>query len=161
MLSFHEGLPTYILDGKLMFVNDDGKPLVPTRNVDSDSEVEVVFDETTNLMASTSFKCGSDIGGGFWMFKRNRMLKSPFSEFVRDDESIGLARDHGTKGFCSDMDQVINVDGNSTGALPEVTVNGDPSTTAHPTVSSSLDGTNGKQTNYKESSTAKNDGVEA
>ncbi|GKF61256.1 hypothetical protein Tco_0181310, partial [Tanacetum coccineum] len=39
------------LDGKLMFVNDDGKPLykvVHTSNVDSDSEVEMVFDEPQN-----------------------------------------------------------------------------------------------------------------
>ncbi|GJU88191.1 hypothetical protein Tco_1300614 [Tanacetum coccineum] len=54
------------------------------------------------------------------MFKRNRMLKSPFPEFVRDDECIGLGQDHGTKGFSSDTDQVVNVDGNSTGVLPEV-----------------------------------------
>ncbi|GJR54442.1 putative reverse transcriptase domain-containing protein [Tanacetum coccineum] len=40
--------------------DDDGNPLVPTGNVDNESEVEVVFDETTNLMASTSFKGGSD-----------------------------------------------------------------------------------------------------
>ncbi|GKA83633.1 transcription repressor OFP8-like protein [Tanacetum coccineum] len=45
-----------ILDDKLMFVDDDGNPLVPTGNVDSEIEAEVVFDETTNLMASTSFK---------------------------------------------------------------------------------------------------------
>ncbi|GJW18204.1 hypothetical protein Tco_0025640 [Tanacetum coccineum] len=45
-----------ILVGKLMFVDDDGNPLVLMGNVDNKSEVEVVFDETTNLMASTSFK---------------------------------------------------------------------------------------------------------
>nr|GEZ18764.1 hypothetical protein [Tanacetum cinerariifolium] len=53
-------LERQILDGKLMFVNDDGNPLVPTDNVDSESEVDVVFDDTANLMASTSFKGGSD-----------------------------------------------------------------------------------------------------
>nr|GEZ48177.1 hypothetical protein [Tanacetum cinerariifolium] len=47
-------LKRQVLDGKLMFVNDDGNPCVPTCNVDSDSEVKVVFDETANLMASTS-----------------------------------------------------------------------------------------------------------
>ncbi|GJT78722.1 hypothetical protein Tco_1045447 [Tanacetum coccineum] len=57
-------LERHILDGKLMPVDDDGKPLVPTGNVDSDSEVEVVFDETANLMASTTFKGGSDRGYG-------------------------------------------------------------------------------------------------
>nr|GEU37078.1 hypothetical protein [Tanacetum cinerariifolium] len=44
--------------------------------------------------------------------------------------------------------------------LVEVVI-GDPSTAAHLTVSSSLDGTNGKQANYKESSTTANDGIEA
>nr|GEX02190.1 protein ALP1-like [Tanacetum cinerariifolium] len=39
-----------------MFVDDNENPLVPTGNLDSESEVKVVFDETTNLMASTSFK---------------------------------------------------------------------------------------------------------
>ncbi|GJR61712.1 hypothetical protein Tco_1503874 [Tanacetum coccineum] len=53
-------LECQILDGKLKFMDDDENPLVPTGNVDSDSEVEVVFDETTNLMTSTSFKGGSD-----------------------------------------------------------------------------------------------------
>ncbi|GKF32549.1 hypothetical protein Tco_0102347 [Tanacetum coccineum] len=47
-----------------MFVDDDGKGLVPTGNVDSESVVEVVFDETANLMASMSFKGGSDRGYG-------------------------------------------------------------------------------------------------
>ncbi|GKA48743.1 cytochrome P450 [Tanacetum coccineum] len=49
-----------LIDGKLRFVDDDRNPIGPTGNVDSDSEVEVVFDETTNLMDSTSFKGGSD-----------------------------------------------------------------------------------------------------
>nr|GFB53895.1 hypothetical protein [Tanacetum cinerariifolium] len=44
-----------ILNSKLMFVDDDGNLLIPTGNVDNDSEseVEAVFDETANLMAST------------------------------------------------------------------------------------------------------------
>ncbi|GJR33358.1 putative endopeptidase, NLPC/P60 domain, LRAT-like domain protein [Tanacetum coccineum] len=53
-------LECQILDGKLMFVDDDGNPLIATGNVDSESDVEVVFDETTNLMASMRFKGGSD-----------------------------------------------------------------------------------------------------
>nr|GEU94933.1 hypothetical protein [Tanacetum cinerariifolium] len=52
-------LERQILDGKIMFVDDDGKPLIPTGNMDSESEVIVVFDETANLMASTSFEGGS------------------------------------------------------------------------------------------------------
>nr|GEZ95174.1 hypothetical protein [Tanacetum cinerariifolium] len=39
-------------------------PLVPTGIVESDSEVEVVFDETANLMISTSGKYESDKGYG-------------------------------------------------------------------------------------------------
>ncbi|GKF26670.1 hypothetical protein Tco_0082564 [Tanacetum coccineum] len=50
--------------GKLMFVDDDGNPLVPTDIVGSDSEVEVVFDKTANLRLSTSGKDGSDKGYG-------------------------------------------------------------------------------------------------
>nr|GEU89344.1 hypothetical protein [Tanacetum cinerariifolium] len=49
-----------IIKGKLMFVDDDENPLAPMSNVDNESEVEVVFDETANLMASTSFEGGSD-----------------------------------------------------------------------------------------------------
>ncbi|GJW97901.1 transposon ty3-G gag-pol polyprotein [Tanacetum coccineum] len=45
-----------IYEGKLRFVDDDGSPLVPTGIMDSDSEVEVVFDETANLRISTSGK---------------------------------------------------------------------------------------------------------
>nr|GEW82453.1 hypothetical protein [Tanacetum cinerariifolium] len=53
-------LERQIFDGKIMFVDDDGKPLVPTGNVDSDGKVEVVFDETENLMVSMSFKGVND-----------------------------------------------------------------------------------------------------
>nr|GEX42999.1 hypothetical protein [Tanacetum cinerariifolium] len=53
-----------ILDSKLMFVDDDGIPLVPVSNVYNESEVEVGFDETSNLMSSTSFKSRSDKGYG-------------------------------------------------------------------------------------------------
>ncbi|GJX23238.1 hypothetical protein Tco_0227683 [Tanacetum coccineum] len=43
-----------ICEGKLRFVDDDGNPLVPTGLVESDSEVEVIFDETANLRISMS-----------------------------------------------------------------------------------------------------------
>ncbi|GJV63112.1 hypothetical protein Tco_1473940 [Tanacetum coccineum] len=58
-----EKLERQILDGELMFVDDDGKPLykvVTKGNEDSESEVEAVFDGTANLMASTSLKGRSD-----------------------------------------------------------------------------------------------------
>ncbi|GJZ17307.1 hypothetical protein Tco_0553430, partial [Tanacetum coccineum] len=38
-----------ICEGKIRFVDDDGNPLVSTGIMGSDSEVEVVFDETANL----------------------------------------------------------------------------------------------------------------
>ncbi|GKA57312.1 hypothetical protein Tco_0756500 [Tanacetum coccineum] len=69
-----------MLDGKLIYVNDVGNPLVPTGNVDSESEVEVVFDENENLMASTSFKSESDRG-----YDTNRKLKQ-WWKTKRDDD---------------------------------------------------------------------------
>ncbi|GJZ46972.1 hypothetical protein Tco_0600804 [Tanacetum coccineum] len=51
-----------IFVGKFRFVDDDGNPLVPMGIVESDSEVEVFFDETANLRISTSGKDGSDKG---------------------------------------------------------------------------------------------------
>ncbi|GJU98709.1 hypothetical protein Tco_1327980 [Tanacetum coccineum] len=45
-------------------MDDDGNPLVHTGKVDNKSEVEVVFDETANLMVSTSFDGESDRGYG-------------------------------------------------------------------------------------------------
>ncbi|GKB06517.1 hypothetical protein Tco_0834750, partial [Tanacetum coccineum] len=52
-----------------MKIDNDGEfasttPIVPTGIVESDSEVEVVFDETANLRISTSGKDGSDKGYG-------------------------------------------------------------------------------------------------
>ncbi|GJT11524.1 putative ribonuclease H-like domain-containing protein [Tanacetum coccineum] len=55
---------------KLRFVDDDGNPLVPTGIVDSDSEVEVIFDETANLRISKSGKDRSDKG-----YDTNSLLK--------------------------------------------------------------------------------------
>ncbi|GJT90280.1 hypothetical protein Tco_1079125 [Tanacetum coccineum] len=50
--------------GKLRLLDNDGKPLVPTGIVESDSEVKAVFDETANLRISMSGKDGSDKGYG-------------------------------------------------------------------------------------------------
>ncbi|GJY77709.1 copia protein [Tanacetum coccineum] len=57
-----------------------GVPVGPKGNVDNDSKVEVVFDETANLMASTSFKCGSDRGHG-----TNSLLEK-WTKTKRDDD---------------------------------------------------------------------------
>nr|GEU97079.1 hypothetical protein [Tanacetum cinerariifolium] len=53
-----------ICESKLRLLDNDGNPLVPTGIMESDSEVEVVFDETTNLRISTGGKDGSDKGYG-------------------------------------------------------------------------------------------------
>nr|GEX20906.1 integrase, catalytic region, zinc finger, CCHC-type, peptidase aspartic, catalytic [Tanacetum cinerariifolium] len=68
-----------ILDDKLMFMDDDGKGLIPMGNVDSESVVEVVFDETANLMASTNFKGRSNRG-----YNTNSLLEQ-LRETKRDD----------------------------------------------------------------------------
>ncbi|GKA54943.1 hypothetical protein Tco_0753892 [Tanacetum coccineum] len=47
-------------EGKLKLLDNDGNPLIPTGVVESDSEVEVVFDETANLRISTNGKDGSE-----------------------------------------------------------------------------------------------------
>ncbi|GJT35504.1 hypothetical protein Tco_0925923 [Tanacetum coccineum] len=49
-----------ICKGKLRLLDNDGNQLVPTGIVESDSEVEVVFDDTANLRIPTSGKDGSD-----------------------------------------------------------------------------------------------------
>nr|GEU56640.1 hypothetical protein [Tanacetum cinerariifolium] len=51
-------------EGKLRLLDNDENPLLSTGSVESDSEVEVVFDDTANLMISTSGKDGSDKGYG-------------------------------------------------------------------------------------------------
>ncbi|GJT18510.1 hypothetical protein Tco_0877216 [Tanacetum coccineum] len=51
-------------DGKLRLLDNDGNLLVPTGIVESDSEVEVVFNETDNLRIPMSGKDESDKGYG-------------------------------------------------------------------------------------------------
>ncbi|GJX35711.1 putative reverse transcriptase domain-containing protein [Tanacetum coccineum] len=56
-----------LIEGKLLLVDDDGKPLpkfVSTVNADTNSEVEEVFDEHATFMASIGLKRGSDSGYG-------------------------------------------------------------------------------------------------
>ncbi|GKC76393.1 hypothetical protein Tco_1127167 [Tanacetum coccineum] len=73
-------LECQILDGNLIFVDDDGNPHAYTGNVDSESEVKVVFDKTANLMGSTSFKGRSYRGYG-----TNSLLEL-WSKTKRDDD---------------------------------------------------------------------------
>ncbi|GKE49661.1 hypothetical protein Tco_1480919 [Tanacetum coccineum] len=54
-----------MIDGKLLLVDDDGKPLskvVSIVNAHSDSEVEAVFDEYARFMVSIGLERGSDSG---------------------------------------------------------------------------------------------------
>ncbi|GJV94189.1 hypothetical protein Tco_1542002 [Tanacetum coccineum] len=53
-----------ICEGKLRLLDNDRNLLVPMNIVESNSKVEVVFDETTNLRISASGKDGSDKGYG-------------------------------------------------------------------------------------------------
>ncbi|GKB18455.1 putative reverse transcriptase domain-containing protein [Tanacetum coccineum] len=66
--------------GKVTFLDDDENPLVSTCYVDSKSEVEVVFDETTNLLDSMSSKGGNDRGYG------NNTLLEQWRKTNRDDD---------------------------------------------------------------------------
>nr|GEV24607.1 hypothetical protein [Tanacetum cinerariifolium] len=58
------GVPIGRKIGKLRLLDNDENPLVPPSIMESNSEVEVVFDETANLRISTSGKDGSDKGCG-------------------------------------------------------------------------------------------------
>ncbi|GJT66719.1 cytokinin dehydrogenase 3-like protein [Tanacetum coccineum] len=70
-----------ICEGKLRLLDNDRNPLVPTGIVESDSEVEVVFDETANLRISTSGKDRSDKGYG-----TNSFLKQWRDSYLDNDD---------------------------------------------------------------------------
>nr|GEX37099.1 hypothetical protein [Tanacetum cinerariifolium] len=66
--------------GKLRFLDDDENPLVPTGIVESDSEVEMVFNETANLRISASSKDRSDKG-----YSTNSLLEQ-WRDFYPDND---------------------------------------------------------------------------
>ncbi|GKE74403.1 hypothetical protein Tco_1536444, partial [Tanacetum coccineum] len=68
-------------EGKLRLLDNDGNLLVPTGIVESDSEVELVFDETANLRIPTSGKDGSDKGYG-----TNRLLEQWRDSYPDNDD---------------------------------------------------------------------------
>ncbi|GKB58630.1 cytokinin dehydrogenase 3-like protein [Tanacetum coccineum] len=70
-----------ICEGKLRMLDNDGNPLVPMGIVESDSEVEAVFDETANLRISTSGKDGSDKGYG-----TNSLLEQWMDSYPNNDD---------------------------------------------------------------------------
>ncbi|GJZ98772.1 glucomannan 4-beta-mannosyltransferase 9-like protein [Tanacetum coccineum] len=70
-----------ICKGKLRLLDNDENPLVPTGIVKSDGEVEVIFDESTNLRISTSGKDESDKGYG-----TNSLLEQWRDSYPNDDD---------------------------------------------------------------------------
>ncbi|GJS74022.1 ATPase, F1/V1/A1 complex, alpha/beta subunit [Tanacetum coccineum] len=98
-----------------MNIDNDGEfasntPIVPTGIVESDSEVEVVFDETANLRISTSGKDGSDKGYG-----TNSLLEQwrdsypdnddyePYDDDVYENHDLS---EH-LKSICDDLDITV------------------------------------------------------
>nr|GEV28570.1 hypothetical protein [Tanacetum cinerariifolium] len=67
--------------GKLRLLDNDGNPLVSMGIVEIDSELEVVFTETTNLGISTSGKDGSDKGYG-----TNSLLEQWRDSYLDNDD---------------------------------------------------------------------------
>ncbi|GJS42908.1 hypothetical protein Tco_0567951 [Tanacetum coccineum] len=102
-------LERQLLDGKLMFVDNDRNPLVPTSNVDSDSKVEVVFDEITNLMASTSFKGGSDTGYGTNSMSEQRIETKRDDDYDPYDDDLYESHDMSDhlQAICDNLDITI------------------------------------------------------
>nr|GFC47343.1 hypothetical protein [Tanacetum cinerariifolium] len=68
-------------EGKLRLLDSDGNPLVPTGIVESDSEVEVVFDDTANLRILRSGKDGSDNG-----YNTNSLLEQWRDSYSDNDD---------------------------------------------------------------------------
>ncbi|GJW60270.1 cytokinin dehydrogenase 3-like protein [Tanacetum coccineum] len=69
------------IDNDEELLDNDGNPLVPTGIVESDSEVELVFDETANLRIPTSGKDGSDKGYG-----TNSLLEQWRDSYPKNDD---------------------------------------------------------------------------
>nr|GEW06464.1 reverse transcriptase domain-containing protein [Tanacetum cinerariifolium] len=66
---------------KLRLLDNNGNPLVPTGIVESDSKVDVVFDETANLRISTSGKDRSDKG-----YDTNSLLEQLRDSYPDNDD---------------------------------------------------------------------------
>nr|GEY52715.1 hypothetical protein [Tanacetum cinerariifolium] len=113
-LGTNEGILISADKGTNNVVDDDGNPLVPTSIVESDSEVEVVFDETANLRISMSDKDGSD-KDEIEFFEINNEEIDPSDHIDYDDvvETMGTIRETLTEGeegalhLGSERDQVF------------------------------------------------------
>ncbi|GKA83881.1 hypothetical protein Tco_0805476, partial [Tanacetum coccineum] len=103
-------LERQILNCKLMFVDDDGNPLVPKGNVDSESEVEAVFGENANLMASTSFKDGSDRGYGTNSLLEQWKETKQDDDYDSFDDDLNESHDMSDhlQAICDDLDITIS-----------------------------------------------------
>ncbi|GJX75717.1 hypothetical protein Tco_0322528 [Tanacetum coccineum] len=103
-------------EGKLRLLDNDGNPLVPTGIMESDSELELVFDETTNLRIPTSGKDGSDKGYGtnsLLVQWRDSYLDNDDYDLYDDDmyENHDLY-DH-LQSICDDLDITVLLDSGS------------------------------------------------
>nr|GFA15284.1 hypothetical protein [Tanacetum cinerariifolium] len=95
---------------KLRLLDNDENSLVPSGIVESDSEVEVVFDEIANLRISTSGKDGSDKGYGTNILLEQQMDFYPDNDDYdpyEDDmyENHDLS-DH-LQSICDDLDITV------------------------------------------------------
>ncbi|GJZ72883.1 beta-caryophyllene synthase, partial [Tanacetum coccineum] len=105
-----------ICEGKLRLLDNDGNPPVPTGIVESDSEFEVVFDETANLRILTSGKDGSDKGYG-----TNSLLEQWRDSYPDNDDydpyDDDMYENHDLsehlQSICDDLDITLDNDGNS------------------------------------------------
>ncbi|GJS47946.1 copia protein, partial [Tanacetum coccineum] len=103
-------LERQILNGKLMFMDDDGNPLVPKGNVDSESEVEAVFGENANLMASTSFKDESDRGYGTNSLLEQWKKTKQDDDYDSYDDDLNESHDMSDhlQTICDDLDITVS-----------------------------------------------------
>nr|GFA14840.1 hypothetical protein [Tanacetum cinerariifolium]GFA16056.1 hypothetical protein [Tanacetum cinerariifolium] len=82
-------LESQTMDGKLMFVDDNGKPqkMLMIVNADSDSEMDEVFNETTSFMASTSSEI-NESGSGVRIKSMYEQWKKTYNEDSYDDDDF-------------------------------------------------------------------------
>nr|GEV11801.1 integrase, catalytic region, zinc finger, CCHC-type, peptidase aspartic, catalytic [Tanacetum cinerariifolium] len=108
-----KGVEPIIEDSKLRLLDNDENPLVLTSIVESDSEVDAVFDETANLKILTSGKDGSDKSYGTnSLLEEWRDSYSDNDDYDPYDDDIYENHDLSKhlQSFCDDLD--ITVRGN-------------------------------------------------
>nr|GEY96190.1 hypothetical protein [Tanacetum cinerariifolium] len=110
--------------GKLRLLDNDGNPLVPTGIMESDSEVEVVFDETVNLRILTSRKDRSDKGYSLLEQWRDSYPDNDDYDPYDDDMYENHDLSEHPQSICDDFDitasfQVIANDSTNTQGIQE------------------------------------------